>query len=113
MDIVNFDAFAFMDKMVLYPEEVRSFLNRGGTLAWGMVPTSKAVRGESAESLFERFEKGVARLEQLGVEKERLLTQCLVTPACGMGGLSEEDTLRILSLTRALSLLLRQKNFTS
>lgn len=108
VDIVNFDAFDFMDRMALYPEQVRSFLDRGGNLAWGIIPTSEAVRKESVESLARRFRDGVEKLTHLGVEKEKLLTQCLLTPACGMGSLPSEDALRILSLIQELSLLLRQ-----
>jgi len=113
VDILNFDAYDFMGRMVLYPDQIKAFLDRGGTLAWGMVPTSSAACKESVERLFERFRKGVEKLTHLGVEKEKLLKQCLITPACGMGGLSEEDALHILSLTRGLSQLLRQKNIPS
>lgn len=107
--ILNFDAFHFMERMALYPEQVQSFLERGGVLAWGIVPTSVSVRKENAESLADRILQGVEMLVRLGVDKERLLAQALITPACGMGSLPEEDALRALSLVRELSLLFRQR----
>ncbi len=107
VDIVNFDAFDFMDRMVLYPDPVRAFLERGGNLAWGIIPTSSAVYKESVHTLAARFREGVERLVNLRVEKERLYSQCLITPACGMGSLTAENALRVLSLLRDLSSLLR------
>jgi methionine synthase II (cobalamin-independent) len=109
VSIVNFDAYDFMDKMALYPEQISTFLERGGNLAWGIVPTSEAVRSESAETLTERFERGLEKLVSLGVDRRRLLSQCLITPACGLGSLSEEDARRALSLVRELSTHLRQQ----
>jgi len=109
VQIVNFDAYAFMDRMALYPEPVSAFLDRGGNLAWGIVPTSQAVREETAESLARRFRDGYEKLVTLGIDAERLRTQCLVTPACGLGSLSEPDALRALALVRDLSRLLRSE----
>lgn len=113
VDIVNFDAYEFMEKMALYPEQIRLFLDRGGTLAWGLIPTSGAVRAETAESLFERFQRGAEKLVSLGIDKEKLCRQCLVTPACGLGSLSREDALLALRLTRELSGLLRKRVLSS
>ena len=39
-DIVNFDAFSFMDHFLLYEKEIERFFNGGGSIAWGIVPTS-------------------------------------------------------------------------
>ena len=40
VDIVSFDAYEFMDKYLMYWREIKVFLDRGGYLAWGIVPTS-------------------------------------------------------------------------
>ncbi len=39
IDVISFDAYSFGDKVALYPAEIDAFLKRGGTLAWGIVPT--------------------------------------------------------------------------
>ena len=36
VQIVNFDAYGYMESMALYPEELAVFLENGGTLAWGL-----------------------------------------------------------------------------
>jgi hypothetical protein len=45
VDIVNFDAYSFFDRFVLYPDHIRNFLNSGGILAWGIVPTGNREPG--------------------------------------------------------------------
>ena len=105
--IVNFDAYDYMDRMALYPDRIQAFLERGGNLAWGVVPTSARVRRESTGSLVERFHRGVERLSREGVDAGRLRRQSLVTPACGMGGLSPDLARRVLALTRRVSAALR------
>lgn len=110
VEIVNFDAYDYMDKMALYPEQISAFLDRGGNLAWGLIPTSPEAKEESAESLVQRFHSGVERLVRLGVDQERLVRQCLVTPACGMGSMSEAAALRNLAVLAELSSRLRKQH---
>jgi methionine synthase II (cobalamin-independent) len=38
-DIISFDAYSFFDKLVLYPDLIKRFVESGGILAWGIVPT--------------------------------------------------------------------------
>ena len=40
LDILSFDAYGYLETIALYPKELRSFLERGGGLAWGIIPTS-------------------------------------------------------------------------
>ena len=103
VDIVNFDAFGYMDKVMLYPEEIKKFLGRGGALAWGIVPTAAFTGSETAEQLIARLEAGLKRLESRGVARESLLRQCLITPSCGMGSLTPEAAEAILRLVREVS----------
>ncbi|MBU0703680.1 MAG: hypothetical protein KKC18_07415, partial [Chloroflexi bacterium] len=39
LDILDFDAYDHMQAITLYPAELRGFLERGGSLGWGIVPT--------------------------------------------------------------------------
>jgi len=50
-DIVSFDAYAFFDKFILYPEAIVNFIGKGGIIAWGIVPTGDvgAVFSETVE----------------------------------------------------------------
>ncbi len=49
VDIVNFDAFGYMDRVLLYPDDIKKFYARGGALAWGIVPTG-AFTGEETRT---------------------------------------------------------------
>ncbi|MFQ6001253.1 MAG: hypothetical protein ACE5LG_06250, partial [Anaerolineae bacterium] len=111
VEIVDFDAYDHFQVMTLYPEELAAFLEKGGILGWGIVPTLdlKATATETVESLETKFEEQVAELERRGHEREALLSQTLLTPSCGMGTLSEELAERALGLLKELSGRLRGK----
>ena len=103
VDIVNFDAFGYMEKVMLYPDDIRKFMDRGGALAWGIVPTGAFTGNETADQLVAKLEAGMKRLEQQGVARKTLLRQCLITPSCGMGSLTPEKAEAILKLLREVS----------
>jgi methionine synthase II (cobalamin-independent) len=103
VDIVNFDAFGYLDKVLLYPGDIRKFYDRGGALAWGIVPTGAFTVGETAEGLIARLETGMKRLEKEGVGRTMVLRQCLITPSCGMGSLTPEKAEAVLKLLRDVS----------
>lgn len=108
-DVVSFDAYAYFDKFALYPEQIRRFIERGGILAWGIVPTLHAedIDKESAESLTANWWEKVERLEAMGIESAKILSQSLISPSCGTGSLSLSHAKRVLELTRAVSLSIR------
>lgn len=97
-DIISFDAYQYARSISLYPQDVKAFLNRGGILAWGVVPTSEAIRNETLQSLKERLLEGFALLETKGVKRDILMTQSLLTPSCGAGSLLLEDAKRVFDL---------------
>ncbi len=103
IDIVNFDAFGYMEKVLLYPVDIKRFQERGGSLAWGIVPTGAFTGSETAGMLLARLEAGIKRLEASGVPRKTILRQCLLTPSCGMGSLSPEKAEAILKMLREVS----------
>ena len=40
-DILSFDAYNYAQSLSLYPAEVKKFLDRKGTIAWGIVPNQE------------------------------------------------------------------------
>jgi hypothetical protein len=108
-DVVNFDAYAYLDRFILYPEEVTRFLTAGGILAWGMIPTlsEAALKKETVDTLAARWENGLRRLKDLGVHPDAVIRQSLITPSCGMGMLPLDLMTKVLNLTRELSLKIR------
>jgi methionine synthase II (cobalamin-independent) len=99
IDILNFDAYGFMDKLALYADKVKEYINRGGVIAWGIVPSIMLDGLPSAKELTAILDKGLAELVKRGVDRERLMSQSILTPSCGLGGLQEaqaEERLELL-----------------
>lgn len=109
-DVVNFDAYDYGETVALYPEHMtRHVVHNRGALAWGIVPTSSAVREESADSLVQRFEKLTDHLsERAGIDKRLLAEQAFITPACGTGSLDVADTERVFGLVGETGLKLQR-----
>jgi len=108
-DIVNFDAYAYFDRFILYAEDVKRFLESGGILAWGMVPTlnAEALRQETVETLAARWKDTLRQLDAIGIPPDRVTRQSLITPSCGIGTLPLDLMKKVLMLTRELSLKIR------
>jgi methionine synthase II (cobalamin-independent) len=103
VDIVNFDAFGYMDRVLLYPDDIKTFYGRGGALAWGIVPTGAFTGNETSEMLLSKLDAGMKRLELHGIKREVVLRQCVITPSCGMGSLTPDKAEAILRLLREVS----------
>jgi len=112
LDILDFDAYDHVQAITLYPDELHAFLDRGGWLGWGIVPTldREAAATETIPSLLARFDDGLGRLERKGFDRGLLLRRALITPSCGAGGvLTEPLAERVLGLLRQLSTTLRAR----
>ncbi|MBN2027568.1 MAG: methionine synthase [Actinobacteria bacterium] len=107
VQVVNFDAYSYMESMSLYPEELATFLENGGTLAWGLAVNRPEIDEENLESLARRFEEGVELLVSRGVPRDILMERAMFTPACGLEGVSPQQAERAYELTARLSELLR------
>jgi len=109
VDIISFDAYNYCHTIALYTE-LRDFIERGGVIAWGIVPREdKALQNEAIKNLLDRLTEGMAGLERKGISKSELLSQSLLTPACGLEPLSEEAAERALELLAELSIAFREK----
>jgi len=111
-DIISFDAYAFFDKFLLYPDDVIEFLKSGGIIAWGIIPTLNPgdIEKETADSIVANLEAKIDKIESLGIERKIINSQSLITPSCGTGSLSFEHAARVLKLTREVSDRLMKKN---
>lgn len=109
LDIINLDAYNFGNSFLLYPKEIKGFLEKGKAVAWGLVPTSGFTGNETAPVLLDQLAGYFKALIGKGIEQDRLYTQTLLTPACGMGTLSEKTTKRLFSLLSEASLMARER----
>lgn len=105
VDVINFDAYGYFDKLVLYADPLKKFLENGGLLAWGLVPTGDpdAIQAETVDSLYAMWREQRDATAKLGLTPETVKAQALMTPSCGVGSLSPELAMRVLELTRGLS----------
>lgn len=109
-DIVSFDAYNYMINFSLYAAEVKKFIELGGAIAWGIVPnTEEALLKETASSLKDRLEEGIALFSRKGLNHRLLMEQSLLTPSCGLAGLSEEGAETAADILRQLSKILRKR----
>ncbi len=114
IDILSFDAYEFFDRVAPLKSEVFSYLDRGGIIAWGGIPTAKAedINKETSESLVAMWEEQMESFVGPGRSKSDLLSQTLITPSCGTGSLAPEVASRVLELTKSVAATLRQVHLT-
>jgi methionine synthase II (cobalamin-independent) len=102
LNFLSFDAYGYLETLSLYPKELKAFLERGGILAWGIVPTSEAILKEDAQSLIKRFKEGVKALAKKGIDPS-LLQRAILTPSCGTASLSIPLAERVCQVTAEVS----------
>ncbi|MCL6558560.1 MAG: hypothetical protein K6U74_07105 [Firmicutes bacterium] len=108
LDVVSFDAYNYFSSIIPFTASLKDFFTRGGSLAWGIVPTlhDKALE-EDENTLLDIIDSEWAELISRGVARETLAERALITPACGTGLLTTELAERIYRLNAAVSEKLR------
>jgi hypothetical protein len=106
VDIISFDAYEFGKTIAYYPEQVKELLEKGGVLAWGIVPTSEKINEETPETLVEKLKAVIKNLASKGIDEGLIWEKCLLTPSCGTGslpvGLSERIFQSLADVKRLL-----------
>ena len=102
VQVVNFDAYDYMQSMMASAEPLNRFLTRGGILSWGIVPTNPIAWEETAQSLKTRLENNIEELVKRGVDESLLRQQSMLTPSCGTGTLPQEMAEHVYGLLEAL-----------
>lgn len=105
VDILNFDAYSYSENIELYSNYISSFLDKGGVIAWGIVPTLDVNELERVnfDILNKKFHNILSKLEQKGINRDILIKQSIFTPSCGCGGLSKELAIKACNLTSQFS----------
>ncbi len=105
IDIVNFDAYDYFENFQIYSSELVAFLNRGGHVAWGIVPTDEHINNITVASLKERFDRQIGEVtKKTGLDS--IVERLLLTPACGAGSLNEDQALKVFETLKGLKSLL-------
>ncbi|GAB6909201.1 conserved hypothetical protein [Desulfosarcina cetonica] len=108
MHVLSLDAYQYGESLLAHIDALRRFLNAGGVVAWGMVPTLDDPYSLTVEGLYQRLMNLWARLFQGHPDRETLVRQGMITPACGLGLLNPQKASRIYRLTSGLSRRLRE-----
>jgi len=109
VDIINFDAFEYGETISMYGPAIKKHLERGGLLAWGVVPTSVKIREATVESLEAQLEKVMDKLASQGIDKKLITEQAMITPSCGTGSMEVADAEKVFAMTRDLSKRMKAK----
>jgi len=110
-EIISFDTYNYAQAFSLYAEEVRAFLERGGIVAWGIVPADneEALMNETVESLVARLHEAMDLLVRKGISFDDLIHASLITPSCGLRTVSEKAAERAFELTVQVSETMRER----
>lgn len=105
VNIINFDAYTYGQNFNVYHKEISKFLNNGGKIAWGFVPTldGEILRRLNTENLVQKFHDSVNYLTKNGINEKLILDNSLITSSCGAGGLSVKDAELAMRLVKELS----------
>jgi methionine synthase II (cobalamin-independent) len=115
VDILNLDAYGYLENLALYPAELRQFLDRGGVIAWGIVPNNAEIGSITPQGLANQLQKGLslicekATARGVHITPEEFDNRSLITPACGLGPTTPEIADEVLAVLAETSTILRQK----
>lgn len=109
-DIINFDAYSHFEHFVLFLDSIKSYVENGGRIAWGLVPTlnKSALEVETVTSLKNKFENIIKTLVDNNFSKDLLLKNSLISPSCGCASLTEDLAEKAMRLTKELSLRIKE-----
>ena len=111
LSVINFDAFDYLDRFLLYAQAMKGFLAQGGLIAWGIVPTLKpeALVAAQPKELSQRVHQALEKLAQAtDLPLSEIARNSLVTPSCGMGTLDKPLALKALELLSQVSQSLKE-----
>lgn len=100
IDIINCDAYNYGNKFCMYSDYIRSFVKRGGIIAWGIVPTDdpQKIEKEDGDTLSRKLLNLLGEYFY-GDEIRDLIARSMITPSCGCGTLSEDLSERVVKMT--------------
>ena len=110
VDVINFDAYQYSEKVALYAKAFDKFLDRGGMIGWGLIPVIEdIVKNETVQSLVRKLEEGIGYFTERGVDEEKLARASWVLPACETVMLTDKLSDRVFEMTREISFRMKEK----
>jgi len=115
LDILSLDVFGNGEVFSAYAGAIKRFLEKGGVIAWGIVPTNvEPFEAESIQTLKQRLEQVWTTLFDRGVDREVLVAQGLLSPAtcCLVNPDGEKTVDKAFAVVQQLSNVLRDAYVT-
>ena len=112
LDILSMDVYTNAEVFSSYAASIKRFLNRGGVLVWGIVPTGfEAFAREDVSSLIARLESVWDFVWSKGVDRDLMLSRSLLSPAtcCLVNPDKTETVERAFAAIKRISEMLRGK----
>ena len=82
LDVLSLDVYTNAEIISSYAGSIKRFLDRGGVIVWGIVPTGfDLFAKEEIPTLIQRLEAVWEFLWSKGVDRERLIAQGMLSPA--------------------------------
>jgi hypothetical protein len=103
------DAYATAKEFLLYGDAIAAYLERGGVVAWGIVPADHRIfASETVQSLFDRYLS--IRSELCKRVKPALFDrQSLITPSCGIRFADRAGAMAIMQAAAEISRRIRAR----
>lgn len=112
MDVLSLDVYSNGEVFAQYAGSIRKFLDRGGRLVWGIVPSNfEPFEQENLDSLEKRLEEIWTTLANKGIDRQFLLSRSMLSPAtcCLVNPDGEKTVEKAFETTIKLSQRLREK----
>lgn len=114
VNMLNLDAYGYMENVALYPLELREFLDRGGTFCWGLVPNNESIHEETPQKLAGRLRHGLQQIcdkaaaRGIIIRPDEFGMRSLVAPACGLGSTSVETADQVFEVLAETGMILKR-----
>ena len=112
LDILSLDVYQNGEIFASYSKSIKRFLDRGGVIAWGIVPTNfEPFEAETINTLGERLEEVWNFLANKGIDREFLISRSLISPAtcCLINPDGEKTVEKAFKVVTELSQRLRDR----
>jgi len=94
LDVLSLDVLARGHIFSRYVDDIRTFLDRGGIISWGVTPTlTEEYEKENIESMIKMVDELWTSMNSMGIPREQILKQAWFAPArCCLVNMDGEET---------------------
>lgn len=107
INIVNFDAYNYLEEFLLYKRSIKDFISKGNSIALGIIPTNKEELTKADEKkLLSKTLYAIESLKNVSGDNH-IENKIIITPSCGMGTLEIQECQKVFFL---MNFIIRELN---